>query len=63
MRNRFIAALCAYAVLAFLAAFTLDGLMRVAVWIFLAGLALKTAIAYKAGWSMPSHEEKDQPDS
>ena len=63
MRNRFIAALCAYAVLASLAAFTLDGIMRIAVWIFLAGLALKTAIAYKAGWSMPSHDKKDQTDS
>jgi hypothetical protein len=39
-----------YGVLALLAAFTLDGLFRTVVWIFLAGLALKTWIAYKAGW-------------
>lgn len=39
-----------YAVLALAAAFTLDGLLRTAVWILLAGLAVKTYIAYKAGW-------------
>jgi len=40
-----------YAILAILAAFTLDGgLMRNAVWILLAGLAVKTYIAYRAGW-------------
>ena len=39
-----------YAVLALLAGFTLDGLFRTVVWIFLAGLSLKTWIAYKAGW-------------
>ena len=39
-----------YAILAILATFTLDGLMRTAVWIFLGGLAVKTYIAYKAGW-------------
>ena len=45
------AAMAAYAVLAALAAFTLDGgLMRNAVWVLLAGLALKTWIAWKAGW-------------
>ncbi|MGP8245673.1 MAG: hypothetical protein ACLQVN_14290 [Bryobacteraceae bacterium] len=48
---RFGSAMAAYAVLALLAAFTLDGgLMRDAVWILLAGLALKTWIAQKAGW-------------
>jgi hypothetical protein len=41
----------AYAVLAVLAAFTLDGaLLRDAVWILLGGLALKTYIAHRAGW-------------
>lgn len=51
MNNRFWAAMGTYAVLALLAAFTLDGgLMRNAVWILLAGLAVKTYIAYKAGW-------------
>ena len=40
-----------YAMLAVLAAFTLDGgLMRNAVWILLAGLAVKTYIARRAGW-------------
>ncbi len=39
-----------FAVLAILATFTLDGLIRIAVLIFLAGLAAKTYIAYKAGW-------------
>lgn len=47
---RLVFPLAAYAALALLAAFTLDGLMRLAVWIFLAGLAAKTLIAYKAGW-------------
>ena len=40
-----------YAILAVLASFTLDGgLMRNAVWVLLAGLAVKTYIAYRAGW-------------
>ncbi len=43
-------AMGAYAVLALLAAFTLDGLFRIAVLIFLGGLAAKTLIAHKAGW-------------
>lgn len=38
-----------YAVLAVLAAFTLDGKMRTAIWIVMGALALKTLIAYKAG--------------
>jgi len=43
--------MAAYAILAVLASFTLDGgLMRNAVWILMAGLALKTWIARKAGW-------------
>jgi hypothetical protein len=50
MRQRFFAALGAYAVLAVLAGFTLDGILRSAVLILLAGLALKTWIAYRAGW-------------
>ena len=51
MKQRFLKAMVVYAILAFLAAFTLDGgLMRNAVWILLAGLALKTYIAYRAGW-------------
>ena len=42
MNLRFIAAQCFYAVLAILAAFTLDGNIRLATWIFLGGIALKT---------------------
>jgi hypothetical protein len=41
---RFIAALCFYGVLATLAAFTLDGNLRLATWIFLGGIALKTCL-------------------
>jgi hypothetical protein len=48
MQKRFYSALAAYAVLALLAEFTLDGKFRIGVWIFVAGLALKTCIAYKA---------------
>jgi hypothetical protein len=46
--TRFLWAMGTYAVLATLAAITLDGKMRAAVWIFLGGLAVKTLIAYKA---------------
>ena len=50
-QTRLIAAMAAYTVFALLAAFTLDnGLLRNAVWILLAGLALKTYIAHRAGW-------------
>ena len=45
MKARFIAAMACYAVLALLAAFTLDGVFRIAVWILLGGLAVKTWIA------------------
>jgi hypothetical protein len=48
MQRRFYWAMAAYGVLALMAAFTLDGKFRLAVWIFLGGLALKTCIAYKA---------------
>jgi hypothetical protein len=50
MNNRFLAAMGTYAILALLAALTLEGLMRDAVWILLGGLAAKTYIAKKAGW-------------
>lgn len=50
MRQRFYAALGGYTLLAVLAGLTLDGLLRSAVLILLAGLAVKTWIAYKAGW-------------
>jgi len=48
MQKRFFWAMGAYAVLALMARFTLDGKFLIGVWIFLAGLALKTCIAYKA---------------
>jgi hypothetical protein len=50
MPPRLISALAAYTLLALLATFTLDGVFRMAVWILMAGLAVKTWIAYKAGW-------------
>ena len=50
MTTRFRCALGAYAVLAVLASLTLDGKLLAAVWILLAGLTVKTCIAYKAGW-------------
>ncbi len=40
----------AFAVLATLAWFTLDGVFRAGVCVFLAGMAAKTLIAYKARW-------------
>jgi hypothetical protein len=39
---RFYLALSAYAVLAVLAGFTLSGPFRLAIWVFLGGLAFKT---------------------
>ena len=48
---RLAAAMTTYAILALLAAVTLDGgLIRNAVWVLMAGLAAKTYIAYRAGW-------------
>jgi hypothetical protein len=40
-----LAAMACYAVIALLAAFTLDGNFRLVVWIFLAGLAVRTYLA------------------
>ena len=51
LEQRLYTAMGCYAVLAVLAGVTLDGKIRLAVWIFLAGLALRTLIAFKA------HEE------
>ena len=49
--RRLAAAMTTYAILALLAAVTLDGgMMRNAVWILMAGLAAKTYIAHRAGW-------------
>jgi hypothetical protein len=41
---RFIVAMCSYGILALLASFTLDGRIRLAVWIFLGGIAIKTVL-------------------
>jgi hypothetical protein len=43
-------AMVTYVVLALVGIATLDGVVRTVLLIFLAGLALKTLIAYKAGW-------------
>ena len=51
MNKRLLGAMSAYAVIAVLASFTLDGgLLRDAVWVLMGGLALKTYVAYRAGW-------------
>ena len=43
--RRYLAGMLIYGVLAVLAGLTLDGNIRIATWIFLAGIALKTWIA------------------
>lgn len=48
IQKRFYMAMGMYAVLAILAGTTLDGKMRLAVWVFLGGLAVRTIIALKA---------------
>ena len=48
--KKFRIAMACYAVLAIIAAFTLDGSIRLALWVFLGGLSVKTVIAYAAGW-------------
>jgi hypothetical protein len=48
MKQRFYMAMTAFAVLGLLAGLTLDGKIRLAALIFLGGLALRTAIHYKA---------------
>ena len=50
MNKRLLCAFGAYAVLALMAGFTLDGKFLYAVWIILGYFALRTYIAYKAGW-------------
>ena len=50
MKPSFRFAMLAFAILGILAAFTLDGLLRIACLVALAGFALKTLIAHKAGW-------------
>ncbi len=48
--SRFLFAMAAYALLALAAFLTLEGVLRTAVWVLMAGLAAKTWIAHKAGW-------------
>jgi len=45
MNRRFLYAMLTYALLAILAAFTLDGIIRIATWVLLGGFALKTYLA------------------
>jgi hypothetical protein len=45
-RERLIQAIVCYAVLAALGAWMLEGNFRIAVWIFLAALAIKTYVAF-----------------
>jgi hypothetical protein len=48
MNLKFVVAMATYAAMSALAAFTLTGKLRIAVWILMGGLALKTLIAYFA---------------
>ncbi len=48
MKPRFLTAMACYAVLALLAALTMHGPLRTAVWLLLGGLAVKTWIAHSA---------------
>ena len=45
MNRRFLYAMLIYVVLAILATFTLDGLIRIATWVLLGGFALKTYLS------------------
>ena len=45
MNRRFLYAMLTYAVLAILAGFTLNGIIRIATWVLLGGFALKTYLA------------------
>lgn len=48
MKITFPIALAMYVTLGLIGAFTLTGKIRLALWVFLAGLAVKTLIAWKA---------------
>ena len=50
MKKRLAWAMAAYLVIATLAAFTLDGKLLYGVWLILGYFALRTYIAYRAGW-------------
>ncbi len=47
---KFIAAMVAYGAIALIAAFWIDGTLRIAVWVLMGGLALKTLVARAAKW-------------
>jgi hypothetical protein len=58
MKKRLLSALFAYFAIAVMAFFTLDGgLLRNVVWVVMAGLAVKTYVAYRAGWTASSDED------
>jgi hypothetical protein len=60
MNKRLTAAMSAYAAIAVLAAFTLDGgLLRNGVWVLMAFFALKSYIAHRAGWTQSADREHD----
>jgi hypothetical protein len=62
--KRLIGAMCVYAVIAVLAAFTLDGgLLRNGVWVLMAFFAVKSYIAYRAGWTLSTDEHHDADDA
>jgi hypothetical protein len=65
MNKRLIAALCAYAVIAVLAAFTLDGgKLRNIVWILMAAFALRTYSSHmrtRQAPASPSESDRDEP--
>jgi len=50
MNRRLVWAFGCYLGIGLLAAFTLDGKLRLAVWLVLAYFALRTYIAHRAGW-------------
>jgi hypothetical protein len=60
MNRKLLAALGAYAAIAVLAAFTLDGgLLRNGVWVLMGAFALKTYIAYRAGWHSSNTDPRE----
>jgi hypothetical protein len=50
MKKRLMWAMLAYGVLATMAGFTLDGKLLYGVWLILGYFAVRTYIAYRAGW-------------
>ena len=56
---KFRAAMAIYALLAVVNGFWLEGTLRVAVWILLAGLALKTVVAWKMFQSETSRSSSE----